>query len=254
MALALWTTKQKHKKQNKKMAKKALSEEVEETETTVLAEASGEVTYTEGSATAGLTVGGLVDDLDASDIAFPRLSILQAVSKKAQEKEYNAGDIVLDNEFVLKAPIELTVIRIGKMYEENVDWDGGEIPRILTKKEAHEAGGSFEWGSNGQKPDWMPIADALIAIKGDDPEIYPFDYGKENYAFAMWRIKGVAYKRAAVKMFTAFRMYYREGFTAGTFTLDTGTDVFGNNTVVVPDLRRGHKNTPEFREWLADFS
>tara|TARA_Y100001970_G_C14024622_1_gene745337 strand:+ start:253 stop:963 length:711 start_codon:yes stop_codon:yes gene_type:complete len=236
------------------MAKKALSEEVEATETTILAEASGEVSYTEGAATTALTTGGLVDDLDASDIAFPRLQILQSVSKLAQEEDYSAGDIVLDNEFKLPKPIEFTVIRIGKMYEENVNWDDGEIPRVLSKKEAHEAGGSFEWGANGQKPDWMPIADALIAIKGDNPEVYPFDYGKENYAFALWRIKGVAYKRAAVKMFTAFRMYYREGFTAGTFTLNTTTDTFSGKTVTVPDLRRGSKNTPEFREWLADFN
>jgi len=238
------------------MAKKQLSEEVA-TETTVLAEASGDTSYTEGSPTTALVAGNtLVEDLDASDIAFPRLQILQGISKLAQEpgNDLSAGDIVLDGEYKLPTPVELTVLRIGKMFEENVSWDDGEIPRILTKKEAHEAGGSFEWGQNGEKPDWMPIADALIAIKGDDPEVYPFDYGEDNYAFALWRIKGVAYKRAAVKMFTAFRMYYRDGFTAGTFTLNTTTDTFSGKTVTVPDLRRGHKNPPEFREWLADFN
>jgi hypothetical protein len=236
------------------MSKSKLSEETT-TETTVLAEASGETSYTEESIGA-VTVAGsnLVQDLDASDIAFPKLQILQGISKLAQEsKDFNAGDIVLDSETKLEQPCEFTVLRISKMFEQSVNWDDGEIPMIKSKADAVKAGGSFEWGPNGEKPDWLPIADALIAIKGDDPEVFPFDYNDENYAFAVWRIKGVAYKRAAVKMFTAFRMYYRDGFTVGTFNLSTTTDNFNGKTVVVPDLKRGHKNTPEFQEWLKDF-
>ncbi len=239
------------------MTKKSLTEETAETsvETTVLAEATGEIV--EGSPITALAQSNaganLIADLDESDFDFPKLTILQGISKLAQEDDFSAGDIVLDQQYKLDKPIEFTVLRIGKMFEENVDWDSGEIPRVLSKADAHKAGGSFEWGHDGSKPDWMPIADALIAIKGEDPEIFPFEYEDGNYAFALWRIKGVAYKRAAVKMFTAFKMYYREGFTTGTFTLGTTTDKFNGKTVVVPDLKKGSKNTPEFQEWIQDF-
>ncbi|MAT87242.1 MAG: hypothetical protein CL532_01645 [Aestuariivita sp.] len=221
---------------------------------TEVAEASGEII--DGSPVTALaqTAPGanLIQDLDESDFDFPRLTILQGISRLAQEEDFSAGDIVLDQQYKLDKPIEFTVLRMGKLFEENVDWDSGEIPRVLSKAAAVEAGGSFEWGHDGSKPDWMPVADAFIAIRGEDPEIFPFEFGDGmNVAFALWRIKGVAYKRAAVKMFTAFRTYYRDGFSSGTFSLTTSTDKFNGKTVVVPQLKKGTANDEEFREWLA---
>ena len=165
--------------------------------------------------------------------------------------------IVLDGENLISdgsKEVEFTVCRIGKLFEENVDWDSGEIPRIVSKADAIEIGGSFEWGNGGQKPDWLPIADALICIKGDDPEVFPFEYDGGNYAFALWRIKGTAYKRAAVPIFTASAMYYRDGLKTGSFVLTTEKATFGGKSVHVPKVKRGHRNTPEFAEWLTDFS
>ena len=165
--------------------------------------------------------GGITGDLDASDISFPRLQIVQGMGNLSEH--FKKGEIVLDGESCIHSegsdPVEFTVVRIGKLFEENIDWDAGEIPRILSKADAVAAGGSFEWGQNGEQPDWKPIADALICIKGDDEEVFPFEYGGSNYAFALWRIKGTAYKRAAVPIFTAARMYYREGLNTGTFQL-----------------------------------
>ena len=242
------------------MPKKSLSsitESTETTETTVLAEASGDIV--EGSPTAVLApaVGGTITgDLDASDISFPRLQIVQGMGNLSEN--FKKGEIVLDGETSIYSegsdPVEFTVVRIGKMFEENINWDDGEIPRILSKADAVAAGGSFEWGQNGEQPDWKPIADALICIKGEDESVFPFEFGDSNYAFALWRIKGTAYKRAAVPIFTAARMYYREGLNTGTFQLTTDKAVFGGKTVHVPKLRRGAKNDAEFVEWLKDFS
>jgi len=237
------------------MAKSSISES--KTETTVLAEASGEIV--EGSPTSLLTPtvnDTITGDLDASDISFPRLQIVQGMGNLSEN--FKKGEIVLDGESSIYSdgsdPVEFTVVRIGKMFEENINWDDGEIPRILTKAQAVEAGGSFEWGANGEQPDWKPIADALVCIKGEDPEVFPFDHESGNYAFALWRIKGTAYKRAAVPIFTAARMYYRDGLQKGTFLLSTDKAVFGGKTVHVPKIRRGNRNTDEFTEWLQDFS
>ena len=234
------------------MSKKALSETA--SEDTAVAEATADII--EGSAeTTTLVAGnGITGDLDASDISFPRLQIVQGMGNLSEN--FKKGEIVLDGESLISdgpTPVELTVCRIGKQFEENVDWDSGEIPRIVTKEQALEIGGSFEWGSNGQKPDWLPIADALICVKGDDPEVFPFDFDGANYAFALWRIKGTAYKRAAVPVFTAARMYYREGLRTGSFLLNTEKATFGGKSVHVPKIRRGSRNTPEFSEWLKDF-
>ena len=235
------------------MAKKALSEET--SEATAVAEAAGDIV--EGAPQTGAltaTGSGVLGDLDASDISFPRLQIVQGMGNLSEN--FKKGEIVLDGESMISdgpTPVEFTVCRIGKMFEENVDWDGGEIPRIVPKEQAVEIGGSFEWGSTGQKPDWLPIADALICIKGEDPEVFPFDFDGGNFAFALWRIKGTAYKRAAVPIFTAARMYYREGLRTGSFLLNTEKQSFGGKAVHVPKIRRGSRNTPDFADWLAEY-
>lgn len=235
------------------MAKATLSDT--KSNATEEAEASGDII--EGSPTQSLvmaTGAGITGDLDASDISFPRLQITQGVG--ALSENFKKGSIILDGETEISDgtnPVEFTVCRIGKMFEENVDWDSGEIPRIVTKAEALEIGGSFEWGANGEKPNWLPIADALICIKGEDENVYPFENEGNNYAFALWRIKGTAYKRAAVPIFTAAKMYYRDGINTGSFLLTTEKIRAGSNTVHGPKLKRGTKHDPKFTEWLKDF-
>ena len=235
------------------MAKTALSEKT--SETTAEVEASGDII--EGSPTDSLAISpgaGITGDLDASDISFPRLQIVQGMGNLSEN--YKKGEIVLDGESLISdgtTPVEFTVCRIGKQFEENVDWDSGEIPRIVSKNEAVEIGGTFDWGANGEKPNWLPIADALICIKGEDPDVFPFEYNGANFAFALWRIKGTAYKRAAVPIFTAARMYYREGINTGSFLLTTEKATFGGKSVHVPKIRRGSRHDGKFTEWLKDF-
>ena len=235
------------------MAKTALSDKT--SETTAEVEASGDII--EGSPTGSLAIApgaGITGDLDASDISFPRLQVVQGMGNLSEN--YKKGEIVLDGESLISdgpTPVEFTVCRIGKQFEENVDWDSGEIPRIVSKSEAIEIGGSFDWGANGEKPNWLPIADALICIKGDDADVFPFEYDGSNYAFALWRIKGTAYKRAAVPIFTAARMYYREGINTGSFMLTTEKATFGGKSVHVPKIRRGSRHDAKFTEWLKDF-
>ena len=238
------------------MAKATLSEKV--SETTSDAEAAGDII--EGSPTASLAIqpgAGLVGDFDASDISFPRLQIAQGVG--ALSETYKKGTIVLDGETEIsdgEKEVEFTVCRIGKMFEENIEWDSGEIPRIMsTKAEVLEADpeATFVW-QDGTPASWKAIADALVCIKGDNPDDFPFEHDGNNYAFALWRIKGTAYKHAAVPIFTAAKMYYREGINTGSFRLTTEKVKAGNNFVHAPKLRKGTKHDPKFVEWLKDFS
>jgi hypothetical protein len=238
------------------MAKATLSEKV--SETTSDAEAAGDII--EGSPTATLAVApgaGLVGDFDASDISFPKLQIAQGVG--ALSETYKKGTIVLDGETEIsdgEKEVEITVCRIGKMFEENIEWDSGEIPRIMnTKAEVLEADpeATFVW-QDGTPASWKAIADALVCIKGDNPDDFPFEHDGNNYAFAIWRIKGTAYKHAAVPIFTAAKMYYRDGINTGSFRLTTEKVKAGNNFVHAPKLKKGSKHDSKFIEWLKDFS
>lgn len=200
----------------------------------------------------------LVGDFDASDISFPRLQVAQGVGPLSDT--HNKGDIVLDGDAVIGGPkmdqVDFTVLRIAKMYEENVPFGGDEVPRLVESKEQVLAlGGNTDWGLNGEQPSWKPVADALICIKGDDDvNVYPYEFGGDNYAFALWKIKGVAYRRAAVPIFTASTMYYRDGLKNGSFKLITEKQVFSGNTVFCPKVTRGTRHDEKFVEWLGDFS
>ena len=97
----------------------------------------------------------------------------------------------------------------------------------------------------------------MLCIKdptGTDSTNFPYEFDGNNYSFAMWRIKNSAYRRAAVPIFTAATMYYRQGLRTGSFILTTEKATFGQNTVVVPKLVKGEKHSEEFVAWLGEFA
>lgn len=219
---------------------------------------------------ATISNAGVVGEVDSADVRFPKLQVVQGVGPLSERDEFKKGDLILDGEVMiggLDAPIELTVLQIGKQYEEVVPYDGDEIPRIVTTKEqVLQLGGTTEGHREAGKwvgPTWRAIADALVCIKAPehlDPEVadvhFPFEApGEEGkFAFSRWVIKGVAYKSAAVEIFSAASMYYRDGLRKGSFTVQTNKRTFGPNVVMVPVVRKGKRNTPEFSSWLSEFA
>lgn len=213
---------------------------------------------------------GVVGEVDSSEVRFPKLQIVQGVGPLSEMDEFRKGDIVLNQELKIGGiddPIELTVLQIGKMYEEVVDYDSDDIPRIVnSKEEVLKLGGTTEGHREGGewiKPTWRAVAEAMVCLKApdslskEDAETHfgfeaPKDKGK--YAFAKWTIKGVAYKFAAVEIFSAAAMYYRDGLKKGSFHLSTQKRSFGPNTVMVPVVKKGSRNTPEFSSWLSEFA
>ena len=246
------------------MSKKTLSEEQTKEE---IVSAAGEdiIVGDTPYAMVPTSTAGVSGDFDVSDITFPKLQLVHGIGPLSDE--FNKGGIVLGGETLISDgddAVEITVVKIAKMFEENIPFETGEIPRIVpTKAELLALGGDTEYGARDPKtgkseqPSWKPIADALICIKdptGKDSTNYPYSYEKGNYAFAMWRIKNSAYRRAAVPIFTAATMYYRQGLRTGSFVLTTEKAKFGQNTVVVPRLVKGAKHAENFVAWLGEFA
>ena len=240
------------------MAKSSLS--ASKSETTAVAEASADII--EGAPTGEImttTSSGVIGDLDASDIEFPKLAIAQGVGPLSEN--FRKGAIVLDGEFEISdgsKEVEFTVLRIGKFFEENIPFGEGEIPRIVTPAEQKEIGGTTvgHVGDDGNwvQPDWKPMADALLCIKAGEPEeAFPFDYEKDRYAFALWRIKRTAYNTGAKPIFSAAGTYYRKGLKTGSLILTTEKNTFGSNVVHGPKVRKGKMHDPKFVEWLSEF-
>lgn len=223
------------------------------------------------SALSTVSGAGVVGEIDRADVRFPKLQIVQGVGPLSERDEFRKGDIILDGEVKIGGvdkPVEMTVLQIGKQFEEVVPYDGEEIPRVVnTKEEVLQLGGTTEGHRDGGKwipPTWRAIADALICIKAPDDlddgvldVSFPFEAPCEDgqkFAFARWVIKGVAYKSAAVEIFSAASMYYRDGLKKGTFKVSTAKRTFGPNVVMVPVVRKGDRNKEEFSSWLSEFA
>lgn len=237
------------------MAKSTLSQS--KSEDTEVVEATNEII--EGAPTGALSVAasGVVGDIDASDIEFPKLAIAQGVGPLSED--FKKGAIVLDGEHELSdgtQPVEFTVLRIGKFFEENIPFGSGEIPRIVTPAEQKKLGGTItghrDDGGDWVQPDWKPMADALVCIKGDNEDVFPYNFGKDHYAIAMWRIKRTAYDGGAKPILTAAGTYYRSGLRNGSFILTTQKKMFSGNAVHGPKVVRGTKHDPKFIQWLSD--
>ena len=236
--------------------KASLKEKTEDTKVNS-SEVVESVSVTQASGLLPVASESLVGDFDQSDISFPRLQVAQGVGPLSDT--HNKGDIVLDGEVVIGGPdmdpLDVTVARIAKMFEEDLPFGGEEVPRIVdSKAKVLELGGVTEW-INNEKPSWKPVAEALICIKGgNDVNVFPYSHKKDNYAFALWKIKGVAYRRAAVPIFTAATMYYRDGLRNGSFNVTTEKQVFSGNTVFCPKVTRGERHDKAFVDWLGEFA
>lgn len=242
------------------MAKTSLTAEIEENAEVVTSKDI--VASAEELAIPRPTGAGITGDIDSEDIKFPLVQIVSGMGKLSDIDGLNKGDLVLDGEYKLEQPADITVVRLAKLYEENLPWGVDEIPRLVnTKAEVLDLGGTLGWttGDDGERvaPTWKPMADALIAVSqdGDDPSFFPFEHDGKNYAFARWKLRNTAYFSAATDLISAAATYYRKGLATGSFKLTTEKRAFKTgNTTFVPIVKKGEANSPEFQEWLSDFT
>ena len=237
------------------MAKTALSET--QSETTEITSASGDII--EGSPTASLTIApgaGLVGDFDASDISFPKLQIAQGVG--ALSETYKKGTIVLDGE---------TEISNG---EDEVEVQSAESVRCSRKTSSGTAGNPSHLQYQGRKcskliPKQPSYGRMVLQLAGNQSLMHWFVLREmiqptshlNSMVGTMHSRSGesrTAYKHAAVPIFTAAKMYYRDGINVGSFQLSTQKVKAGNNVVHAPKLRKGARHDAKFVEWLKDFS
>lgn len=246
------------------MAKTSLTSEIENAENVAETISTNDIVATNDElvATSTASAAGISGDIDSEDIKFPLVQIVSGMGKLSDVDGLNKGDLVLDGEYKLSQPASITVIRLAKMYEENLPWGTDEIPRLVNSKaEVLELGGTLGWesGTGGERipPTWKPMADALICIACDDEKstYFPFEHGDKKYAFARWKLRNTAYFSAATDIISAAGTYYRAGLTTGTFELTTEKRAFKTgNTTYVPMIKKGETNAPEFKEWLSEFS
>ena len=207
-------------------------------------------TTTELAAPQSAALGTVAGEIESDDIVIPRLNLVQNVGNL--NELFTAGELVLNKEVVLPAPLELTILSARKQFVQNLDFDSGEKPQVFnTLEEVHAAGGTIEWVGN-QKPSYVPVLHVNLVFKAPAGLDYalPLEYNGDAYGLAVWTLRGVAYTRAGKNILTAAKFSLRDGLFNGKWELTSKREKFGRNSVFVPVLRNVGRNTPDFVDFL----
>lgn len=202
-------------------------------------------------------VGKGVGQFDASDLEMPLLKIAQGSdSPLINDLGFTDGDLVLAKESILWQPdcepVELTVLRYQKMFQQQLDYDPGSdvFPKTYETKEEAAAGGLIPFG--GHEVGFVPIMDITILIKqpeGVEGSAFTEEFEGVLFAQAMWQIRGTAYKAVARKIYTQERTRLRAGTHHGAFTLELQSVKWKKGRGWAPLLRNGAMHSPEFIEF-----
>lgn len=204
--------------------------------------------------TSAPTMGAVVGEIDNSDITIPRLNIVQGVGNLAEL--FTPGQIVLNQETVLSngtTPVEITVFSARKQFVENLGFEEEARPKVFdTLDEVHAAGGTINWIGD-TRPTYVPVLHANILIKAPDgvQGAFPLAYNGEEYALAVWSLRGVAYGKAGKNILTAAKFGLRDGLFNGKWTLTTKREKFGRNSVFVPVLRNVGRHDADFVKFVT---
>lgn len=188
-------------------------------------------------------------EFTAEDFVIPKLHLVQAVGPLSEK--FTPGQIVFNKELVLSdgtEPVNLTVLRIKKRYQENLPWGDEQLPRVFdTLAEVRQAGGWIDWRDN-ERPPFSPILHALVLIGSpfEENPLFPYEFGDAAYGLALWTLRGVGFTRAGKAIITASQFALKDGLHLGAWSLTSKREKVGLNFIYVPVLRHEARNPAEF--------
>ena len=143
-------------------------------------------------------------------------------------------------------PIDITIIRSEKYFQEILEFGGEALPkRAPTPEAVAELGGTLKWEEKDAKQLWGPVADLTVVIKrpeGDLPEEQDMHFYLEieghKFAAAKWFIAKSAYRSVYPQLKTAASMWAsKAGLCSAKWKLTSYLDKRGTNSYYVPAIR-----------------
>ncbi len=183
------------------------------------------------------------------DFVIPKLHLVQAVGPLSEK--FTPGQYVYNKELVISdgtSPVNLTVLRIKKQYQENLPYGGDQLPRVFdTLEEVKAAGGWIDWRDN-ERPPYSPILHALVLIRSpfDENPLFPYEFEGAAYGLALWTLRGVSFTRAGKTIITASQFALKEGLHTGPWSLTSKREKIGVNFIHVPVMRHEPRHLGEF--------
>ncbi len=176
---------------------------------------------------------------------------------------FEPGDIVAGGQTLIwndgADPIEITVFKVRKFWQENLSFDDDEIPRVWdTVAEVEAAGLSIVYGEDDEAPGAIPIANALAFVKlnpgtPDEANVFNLEGPDGNrYAMLLWTLRKKGYKNCMSKFTGALRGRLPEGLHTGTFILDGKEETFKKRTYWVWKLAHGETNPDNLIQFFIE--
>jgi hypothetical protein len=198
--------------------------------------------------------GNMEGEFDRSDLQIPGLNLVQAVGPLSEH--FTPGQMIYNKEEVLDTPVEVTILRMKKFYQEKLPYGSEVLPRRFnTQEEARSAGlvPAYEKTSD-EDPVFEPVLDTQILI-GGDPEkhpTWPLEFNGKRYALARFFLRSVAYSQTGKMFISATQFGLREGLHTGYWHITPKREKVGANMVWLPKSKLAGKHTPEFITWVSD--
>lgn len=212
-------------------------------------------------------LGQPVGQFDPSDFDTPFLKLMQSTSPLVENNPgvYNVGDWVVqqgDAGTIIWQdgwePLEVTILRYGKGFMEQLKYGEDERPRVFATAEAAQAAGLIPFGGDGVG--YVSYADTMVLVKAPPYELelpdFTEEFDGERYALCMWRITGTAYKFAAKKIMGLLRTDLKGGLHLGAISLEARLEKGKIRSYFVPQLRKGEikMHSQEFLDFAAELA
>lgn len=180
-------------------------------------------------------------NISRSDILLPRVNLVQKSGKLCDE--FAPGSFLFEKQVVLAKPGEefsAIVLGTNKYFQEKVEYGSEEFGRRAnSEEEVRSMGGTTTYGV-ADKPYFQNVADLLLAIKApasateEQLDMFPFEYGNERYAVAIYTVAASAYTSLAKRVFTDMLYTLKAGLHLGEYKIKSELKRNAANSWYVP--------------------
>jgi hypothetical protein len=194
---------------NKKVAPVDVEEAPIDDTTKAVAEVGAQPPATTGS----LAMGEATGEIDAGDIKFPTVKVIQKMSENPSNLAL--GTITLDNTTVIGDAdnnVRLTILSMHKYYREVLGYGEGVPQSFDSAAEAQQAGFRLA-RSKADRDAGVPIVEdaarAIVAIEKPEGAMdrgFPFELDGVRVIPAVWYLEKSTYRACAIPIFTKWRM------------------------------------------------
>ena len=198
---------------------------------------------------------GIEGEITARDVSLPRLNLVQKTGGLADN--YSPGAFILNKEIQICAPKESftgTALRLKKSYQQKLVYGAPEQPlRANTSEEVRALGGSLIYGHDNY---WQDVADILMAVKApkdlkeDDLNFFPYEFGGDNYAVAIYTVASSSYTSLAKRIITDGSQLLKAGLYTGQYSITSDLRRNGANSWWVPVPEFAGKHSAEGQEFF----